>query len=239
MTDPAHPPYALRMNWERLCFMHWPVSADALQAHLPPGLTLDTFHGQAYLGVVPFLMSGVAPRGLPTVTGLSAFPELNLRTYVIDTEDKAGVWFFSLDAGQPIAVRLARLGFHLPYFDARMWSQRRGEVTEYASVRTHKGVTKGAFAAAYRPTGPAFESQEGSLEEWLTERYFLFSAAGNRMYRGPIWHRRWPLQRAEAEIRMNTLPDLIGVKLEGEPHLLYGEKQVVKAGLIGRVGNSP
>ncbi|WP_241191080.1 YqjF family protein [Deinococcus psychrotolerans] len=235
MTDPAHPPYALRMIWQRLCFMHWPVSAAELHKHLPPGLTLDTYHGQAYLGVVPFLMSDVAPRGLPTVSGLSTFTELNLRTYVINAEGTAGVWFFSLDAAQPVAVRLARLGFHLPYFDAQMWSAQRGEVTEYASVRTHKGVTAGAFAAAYRPVGPAFESQEGSLEAWLTERYFLFSAAGDKIYKGPIWHRRWPLQRAEAEIRLNTLADLIGVKLEGKPHLLYGEKQVVRAGLIGRV----
>lgn len=180
-------------------------------------------------------MSGVAPRGLPTVSDLSAFPELNLRTYVIDAEGQSGVWFFSLDAGQPIAVRLARLGFHLPYFDAQMWSAEHGNVTEYASVRTHTGVTQGAFAAAYRPIGPAFEAEAGSLEEWLTERYFLFSAAGNKIYRGPIWHSRWPLQRAEAEIRVNTLPDLIGMKVEGEAHLLYGEKQVVKAGLIERV----
>ena len=230
----AHP-YALRMIWQRLCFMHWPVDSAPLRARLPAGLTLDTHHGQAYLGVVPFLMSGVAPRGLPTVSGLSVFPELNLRTYVVDDSGTAGVWFFSLDASQPIAVRLARAGFHLPYFDARMWSDQHGDVTEYASVRTHTGITPGTFAGAYRPIGPAFESEEGSLEAWLTERYFLFSAAGDKLYRGPIWHQRWPLQRAEAEIRVNTLPELIGLKLEGQPHLLYGERLEVKAGLITRL----
>ncbi len=224
------------MTWRRLCFMHWPVSAAELEAHLPPGLKLDTYFGQAYLGVVPFVMSDVAPRGLPAVGKLSAFAELNLRTYVVDAEGVAGVWFFSLDAEQPAAVRLARLGFHLPYFDARMWSAQCGDITEYASVRTHKSAVPGAFAAAYRPTGPVFKSQPGSLEAWLTERYFLHSAAGGRIHRGRIWHRPWPLQRAEAELRVNTLPDLIGVKLEGEPHLLYGEELVVRAGLIGRVG---
>lgn len=54
MTDAAHPPYALRMIWQRLCFMHWPVDAAELRRHLPAQLTLDTHHGQAYLGVVPF-----------------------------------------------------------------------------------------------------------------------------------------------------------------------------------------
>ena len=232
----ASHPYALRMIWQRLCFMHWPAEADALQARLPTHLRLDTYGAQAYLGVVPFAMSGVAPRGLPSVSGLSVFPELNLRTYVIDKSGTPGVWFFSLDAGQPVAVRLARAGFHLPYFDAKMWTQQRGDVTEYASQRTHTGVTPGAFAAAYRPVGPIFESESGSLEEWLTERYFLFSAAGSKLYRGPIWHPRWPLQRAEAEIRVNTLPELIGMRLEGKPHLLYGERQQVRAGLIGQVG---
>ena len=180
----ASHPYALRMVWQRLCFMHWPAEAAALQARLPAGLTLDTYGAQAYLGVVPFLMSGVAPRGLPSVSGLSVFPELNLRTYVIDESGTAGVWFFSLDASQPVAVWLARAGFHLPYFDARMWTAQRGDVTEYASLRTHTGVTPGAFAAAYRPIGPVFESEAGSLEEWLTERYFLFSAAGEQALPG-------------------------------------------------------
>ncbi|WP_293909199.1 DUF2071 domain-containing protein [Deinococcus sp.] len=225
-------PYALRMIWQRLCFMHWAVDARTLRPHIPEGLTLDTHQGRAYLGVVPFVMSGVAPRGLPTVSGLSEFPELNLRTYVTDAQGHAGVWFFSLDATQPIAVRLARAGFHLPYFDARMWNRERGDVTEYASVRTHRGVTAGAFAGAYRPVGPVFTSEPGSLEMWLTERYSLFSASGSRIYRGRIWHEPWPLQRAEAEIRVNTLAELIGMKLEGEPHLLYGERLEVRAGLI-------
>ena len=228
-------PYALRMIWQRLCLLHWTVDPAALRPHLPAGLTLDTYEGHAYLGVVPFIMSGVAPRGLPTVSGLSEFPELNLRTYVTDQHGHAGVWFFSLDATQPIAVRLARASFHLPYFGARMWSRERGDVTEYASVRTHRGVAAGAFAGAYRPVGPVFRSEPGSLESWLTERYFLFSASGNRLYRGQIWHEPWPLQRAEAEIRVNSLAGLIGMKLDGEPHLLYGERLEVRAGLITRV----
>ena len=109
----------MRMRWHDLLFMHWPVNVASLRRLIPAALDLDLWNGQAWLGVVPFRMSDVAPRGIPAMPWLSAFPELNVRTYV-KTEDKPGVWFFSLDATNPVAVRVARSAFHLPYFDARI-----------------------------------------------------------------------------------------------------------------------
>ncbi len=118
-------PWVMAMSWHDLAFLHWPVSAAALAKKIPPGLTLDTFEGDAYLGVVPFHMTGVRPRLGPSIPGVSSFIELNVRTYVT-TEGKPGVWFFSLDATSRLAVRAARRFFHLPYFDARMSSVRGG-----------------------------------------------------------------------------------------------------------------
>ncbi len=106
-------PWVMRMIWSELLFAHWPIQPDAVARLLPDGLTLDTRDGQAWIGVVPFLMSSVAPRCCPAVPGLSRFLELNVRTYVI-RDGKPGVWFFSLDAENPIAVRLARATFNLP-----------------------------------------------------------------------------------------------------------------------------
>src|SRR4029079_1151950 len=90
-------PWLLRMVWEDLLFAHWPCDPAALEPHLPPGLALDTFDGRAWLGVVPFRISGIRARGLPAIPGLRGFLELNLRTYVV-AGGKPGVWFFSLDA---------------------------------------------------------------------------------------------------------------------------------------------
>ncbi|WP_425145339.1 YqjF family protein [Deinococcus sp.] len=228
-------PWALQMRWLELCFMHWAADTDALAARLPAGMELDTWEGRAYLGVVPFRMAGVRPRFTVDVPGLSAFPELNLRTYV-RVNGVPGVWFFSLDASQPTAVRLARAAFHLPYMDARMWTARRGEVVEYASFRTHTGAAPASFAAAYRPVGQVLRAAPGSLEDWLTARYVLYSADRHgRIFRGDIDHAPWPLRRAEAEIRVNTMAEQIGVPLEGEPHLLYSERLDVRAWLIERV----
>ncbi len=223
------------MTWHDLCFMHWPVDADILARTLPRGVTLDTYGGQAYLGAVPFQMSDVAPRLVPGVPGLSAFPELNLRTYVT-AGGEPGVWFYSLDAAQPLAVRLARRFFHLPYFDARMWVSRREGVTRYASLRTHPGEPPARFAAAYRPIGGPIAALPGSLEDWLTHRLNLYSAGvGGRVYRGRIEHHAWPLRRAEAVIRENTLAAALGLNLDGPPHLLHAEELRVRAHWLERV----
>lgn len=228
-------PWVLQMRWLELCFMHWAVDARAIQTLLPPGMNVDTFRGNAYLGVVPFRMEGLRPRFTFDVPGLSAFPELNLRTYVT-VNGIPGVWFFSLDAAQPVGVRVARTVFHLPYMDARMWTRRQGEVIEYASLRTHRGAFPARFAAAYRPVGAVFSAQPGSLEDWLTGRYVLYSASrAGQIFRGEIHHTPWALQRAGAEVQVNTLSEQVGLPLEGEPHLLYSERLDVRAWLIQRV----
>jgi hypothetical protein len=129
------------MTWHDLLFAHWPVAPDALRALLPrtdPPLELDVRDGFAWLGVVPFRMSGARFRWLPPVPGTAAFPELNVRTYVT-AGGRPGVWFFSLDAASPLAVRAARATFHLPYFDAGMACEADGDGVYYRSRRTHAG----------------------------------------------------------------------------------------------------
>ncbi len=221
--------WGLNMTWLDLCFLHWAVDPALIAPHLPDGLTLDTWEGRAYLGVVPFRMAGVYPRRLFSVPGLSAFPELNLRTYVT-AGGQAGVWFFSLDAANAVAVRLARGLFHLPYFDARMYAEHVGGGVRYVSARTHRGAFPVRFQADYAPAGPVFTAQAGSLERWLTARYALYSAdASGRVFRGHIDHDPWPLQRASYEVRVNTVADQIGVPLVGAPHALFARRLAVRA----------
>ena len=112
-------PWIMKQSWHDLLFAHWPVPVDAMRARVPPGLEIDTFDGAAWLGVIPFHMTNVAPRAVPALPWVSAFPELNVRTYVT-CEGKAGVYFFSLDAANPLAVAVARAMFHLPYYPADM-----------------------------------------------------------------------------------------------------------------------
>ena len=226
----------MRMVWNDLLFAHWPVPASRLCDLIPRGLELDTFDGSAWLGVVPFGMAGVAPRFAPDVPGLSSFLELNLRTYVT-ANGRAGVWFFSLDAANAVAVRLARAAFHLPYMDARMKSERTGQSVSYSSIRTHRGEPPAEFRGRYAPIGDAFNSSPGTLESWLTERYCLYSAdRSGRVYRGEIHHQKWPLQPAELELETNTVARGIGLELRDPPALLHFARRLeVVAWLIEAV----
>lgn len=214
-------PWAMTMSWHDLLFAHWPVPAAGLRALVPSSVELDTFDGQAWLGVVPFRMSNVGPRGWPALPWLSAFAEINLRTYV-RVGAKAGVYFFSLDAANPIAVSLARRAFRLPYFRARMRVARTDSTIHYASTRTHRGAPPAAFGATYRPTGAPYRSAAGTLEHWLTERYCLYATdRRGAPLCGEIQHRPWPLQPAAAEITVNSMADWLGVALPAAPPLLH------------------
>ena len=225
-------PWVLRMRWTDLLFAHWPLPAAALAAHIPPGLTLDTFDGQAWLGIVPFRMSDVAPRGLPGLPVVSSFPELNVRTYVRH-EGTPGVWFLSLDAASRATVIGARRWFHLPYVHAAMTMDldADGRTVAYRSIRRDASVPPAAFAARYRPTGPVEPATPASLEDWLTARWRLYAVDGSgRIERGEIRHRAWPLQPATADIDATELAAAHGLTLpDDRPHLRFSRRVDVRA----------
>ncbi len=233
ISDTAHrtwalprQPWMMSMHWHDLLFMHWPVNSDALRRYIPPTLAIDTFDGSAWIGVVPFRMSRVVPRLIPPLPYLSAFPEINVRTYV-SAEGQPGVWFFSLDAGNPLAVEAARAAFHLSYYNAQMTCRPTGQTVQYSSVRTHRNAAPATFQGQYQPTGPAYLSTPGTLESWLTERYCLYAANRRRtIWRSDIHHRQWPLQPAEAEIERNSMTDQIRLTLPDTKPLLHFAQQL-------------
>ncbi|MDP9115500.1 MAG: DUF2071 domain-containing protein [Acidobacteriota bacterium] len=224
------------MRWLELLFAHWIVPVADVRPLIPAALQLDLFESRCYVGAVPFLMENVGPRYVPPLPGLHAFPELNLRTYVT-AGGKPGVWFFSLDAGQKLAVRVARKFFHLPYFDAKFDIDLAGGAVAYNSVRTHKGAAPARFSATYRAAGPVYEAEAGSLDAWLTDRYCLYSADdAGQSYRCEISHSPWPLQKAEAIISSNTLGEGLGIDLRHPPAALHFAKRLdVKAWMLQNI----
>ncbi len=218
---PPRGPWIMAQRWHDLLFLHWPLPAGPLAPHVPAGLTLDTREGQAWLGIAAFRMTGVRLRGLPPLPGVSAFPELNVRTYVT-REGRPGVLFLSLDAGSALAVELARWWYRLPYFRARMTVTVAGRSVCYASRRTDPRGRPAAFRALYAPAGEPRPSAPGSLEHWLTERYCLYTAdQRGRVYRADIQHAPWPLQPATATVEDNTMALAQGLVLPPAAPLLH------------------
>lgn len=211
-------PWTWRQRWLELLFAHWPIDAEQLRPHIPDGLEIDQFDGTAYVAVVPFRMEGVMRRPLPDLPWISAFPELNVRTYVTHN-GKPGVYFLSLDATNPLAIWAARTFFYLPYRRARMRVQRNAARITYASQRTSK---EAELRGWYAPNCDPFESTPGTIEHWLTERYCLF--ANNKRGRiscTEVHHAPWPLQTAQADFSSNSMLTANGLPCDGPPALLH------------------
>jgi uncharacterized protein YqjF (DUF2071 family) len=216
-------PWVFTQTWRDLLFAHWPVDPDRLQPHIPSPFELDLFANQAWVGVVPFLMSNVSPRGVPSLPRLSLFPEVNVRTYV-RLHDKPGVFFFSLDAASSLAVRAARTLLNLPYYLAEMtMTTLMDGVVDFWSTRRSNGAE---LVVRYRPAGPGVRAQPGSLEYFLTERYCLYHVSRrNGPYRLEIHHPPWLLQNATVEFACQTLTAAAGLSLSGNAARLHFSKR--------------
>ena len=227
LSDVGHRPWPMpdrrwlmTQTWHDLLFAHWPVDAGVLRDVVPSEFSVDLFDGNAWLGIVAFHMTNVAPRGVPSLPWISEFPELNVRTYV-RVGDKPGIYFFSLDAGSALAVQAATLLLNLPYFVAEMSVRRNNDTIEYDSQRGDLSVAA-TFSASYRPVGGVFQAISGSLEHFLAERYCLYNRDHQGApYRLEIHHPPWPLQRAEAALTRNTMADAAGLSLPDIKPLLH------------------
>ena len=189
-------------RWRRLHFLHWEVPAEAIRRLLPAGLEPDLYEGRAYVGLVPFAMERIRPRGLPAVRGLSDFLETNVRTYVYHQGRRPGVWFFSLDAANAIGAALGRGWFGLPYFFARMGmtAEESGGTLRlaYRSERLYPGPKPATTRIEAEVSAPVEPAQLGSLEYFLAERYLLYSATRRGDFSiGRVHHTPYPLQVAE------------------------------------------
>jgi uncharacterized protein len=216
-------PWMMFQSWRSLLFAHWRLEPGALRALIPAPLELDVRDGTAWLGVTPFRLAGLRLRMIPPVPGASEFPEVNLRTYV-RFAGRAGIFFFSLDAGSRLAVAGARTFFRLPYRSAQMTMDTADGWTRFRSQRPDQSAS---LTARYRPAGPAAAPEPGSLEAFLTERYALFTVLRTgKVLRADIHHHPWPLQPAEGAVEAGALAEAEGVPLPGAPPLLhFSERQ--------------
>jgi len=217
----------LRQTWQNLTFLHWRYDAEVIRRLLPPGLTLDTFDGSAWITLAPFVLAGIRAFGLPSIPWLSQFPETNVRTYVLGRDGKSGIFFFTLEADRLIGVLAARASYKLPYRWAAMKVTASANVVEYQS-RRNRLFGQGSTDLAIRIGDPM---ETLALDHFLTARFRLYTAHRNRIGYADVEHAPWPLQRATI-LRLNE--DLIlnsGVPAPtGVPVVHFSRELEVSAG---------
>jgi len=232
----------MAQQWHNLLFAHWPLNPAAVRGLLPAGVELDVYEGQAWLGMIVFRLAGVRLRDCPPVVGLAAFPEINVRLYVTH-DGKPGVLFLSLDAGNRVALALARPWWRLPYHYAPILWHGEGDHIAFAAARAD-AADPAAFQVSYAPCGPAAPAARGSLAAWLTDRYCYYTTdRRGRLYRCEIDHAPWALQPAQATIAVNTMAQAQGLTLPPVAPLLhyarrmdarfYPLRAVARAGVVG------
>lgn len=199
-TRPVGRPPVMHQRWQDLLFLHWSYDPSDVQSTLPGGLTIDTFDGKAWVGIVPFFMRDVRPSFCPPLAGVSSFLEMNVRTYVYDQSGVPGVWFYSLDANQWLAVRAARRFFHLPYFESRMKADKDPKTSEIRYMSHRRGTQDDVISSfRYRPRGSTRLAERGTLEFFLIERYVLFTVLAGRPqpWSCRVHHQPYPLMDVE------------------------------------------
>jgi uncharacterized protein YqjF (DUF2071 family) len=235
--------------WQNLTFVHWRVPADVLRPLIPPALTIDTYAGDAWVGIVPFYMSRIRPWWSPPVPGVSWFCETNVRTYVHRNGTDPAVWFFGLDAANSLAVWIARNYWHLNYFRGDMKCERRGDRVVYESRRRRSATGSHATLTAELKLGPLLPSVDGlpdgvsapgTLEHFLFERYLMFGAdRRGRLLRGQVHHEAYRIRRAEIERFDQTLTTAAGIPRVGVPeHVGFCDKVTVRVSPIRACGES-
>jgi uncharacterized protein YqjF (DUF2071 family) len=220
MFDPTKLSVPVAMGWRDVLFANWAVDPAVVESRIPDPLSVDTYDGDAWLTVLPFVNVRVRPRRVPRWLGIR-LPEVNLRTYVRHGGEP-GIYFFSLDAHGVASVLGARATHHLPYFYARIGVSRTGDRVTFASRRRHPGARPCRFRATYRPTGEGYTAERGTLARFLTERHLLFTEdPWGRLRVTRARHPVWNLYDAEASISRNDLFEANGFDHPGGDPLLY------------------
>lgn len=214
-------PWIMTQEWHDVLFLHWPVSPEIVQAHIPPELELDLYNDRAWIGLIFFRVKGNRLRLMPALPGTRFYYELNVRTYVT-YKGKAGVHFFSLDVNYPFIVKLATLRNFLPYRNAEISIKKRKKIMEVYSRCKHQNTFPETLVTTFKPIpGPI---ERSSFNQWLTERYYLWTKTEKHLIRVDMRHSPWILQNVDGVICENTMASFLKCNYQmGRPIAHYSK----------------
>ena len=226
----------LRQKWTELAYFHWRYEPGVVQSFLPPGVTVDTHDGAAWVGLIPFEMRRVQLGPTPPVPWLSDFIEINVRTYVTDAHGRRGVWFFSLDVPRSAIVAVARSFFSLPYCWADCRHVRDGDHHEYAMARRRPHASRPTASMSFTVGDRIPEDRLDALDHFLTARWALLTTRRSQVLYGAVHHPPWPLHDVgELEITQNVVEAAGLPRPTGPVHARYSPGVDVQIGWLERV----
>jgi uncharacterized protein YqjF (DUF2071 family) len=168
----------LSAEWRDLVMLNYEVEPSLLSRYVPAGTTLDTFHGRTYVSLVGFRFCRTKLLGCLPVPFHANFDEVNLRFYVRreeGDEDRRGVVFIAEVVPRRAIATIARVAYGENYryhpMRHRIESEGLNKAAEYQWQVGNQWCRLWAQTAGV-PTRP----QEGSLEQFIAEHYWGYSA---------------------------------------------------------------
>lgn len=218
LSEISHRPYELPVDkwryyqeWNNVLFLHWKVPYNTLRNCVPANLEIDTFGDVCYVSLVAFTMEKIRPKYLPSVSFISDFHEINLRTY-ISNNNKKGVYFLSIEAQKSISVLMAKSASGLPYEKSTIIRSAKS----YSSINKRKGLNLNVEFEVGDMLG-----NKSELDKWLTERYCLYLEHKKQICRYNIHHKEWLLKSIKIK-QLNLSYTLGGINLsQMQPDLIH------------------
>ena len=124
------------------------------------------------------------------------------------------------EAQSIITCKYATSAYGLPYNYAKGNVSKEGNLVNWNTKRNSGEM---ALSGVTDITGPLEEAKKDSLEEFLFERYSLYTIRRDKIMRGYTHHKKWQYQAAEVALRENSLTESFdfGIKNYLSPDLIH------------------
>ena len=202
----------LTAEWRHLAMLNYVVDPTVLKRFVPPRMELDFYGGDTFVSIVGFgfLNTRVFGWAFPFHRN---FEEVNLRFYVrrhVTDGWRRGVVFIREFVPRRAIALVARTCYGEPYTALPM-RHKIEQTTEKICVEygwQRQGRWECVRAVAEGQSRPV---ENGSLDEFITEHYWGYTAREAKCSEYQVEHPRWQVWRA------------LEAKLEAEVTTLYGD----------------
>ena len=180
----------LSAEWRDLILASYAEDPALLEQHLPAGLELDLFEGQAVCSLVGFMFLDTRVMGVKW-PGYRNFPEINLRFYVREqSSGRRGVVFVRELVKSRLVAQIAKTFYNEPYVRASI--QSKVTENETRTVRYSFQLKAGSGKMGVKSSADAHLPGEDSTEHWFKEHQWGYGTTrSGQTLRYEVQHPHW------------------------------------------------